>query len=170
MGAADGTAPPGSAPKAASFSELRPPVARPTDGDKLRQRATPGVVLTWSGFDQYYFRPPGGPDDQGGLLWPLLDLGVSYKATRELADGISAFGDDLFRRTNRLEGAERLARLVVANIYEDTSAYCINAVARGKGWATIRFAENAFELELIKADARKLPPAAAAAVPEPQRC
>ena len=149
---------------------MRPPVARPTDGDKLRQRATPGVVLTWSGFDQYYFRPSGGAGDHGGLLWRLLELGVSYKVTRELANGISAFGDDLFWRTNRLEGAERLARLVVANISEDTSAYCIDAVARGKGWATIGFAKNAFELELIKADARKLPPTAAAAVPELQEC
>lgn len=158
MGAAGGTAPPGSLPKAGrpAFSELRPPVARPTDGDKLLRRATPEVVLTWSGFNQYYFRPPGGPDDRGGLLWPLLELGVSYSVVRDLAIGISSFGDDLFWRTNRLEGAERLARLVVANIHEDTSANCIDAVARGKGWATINFAKNAFELELIKAQARKL--------------
>ena len=47
---------------------------------------------------------------------------------------------------------------MVANISEDTSAYCIDAVARGKGWATIDFAKKSFELELIKADARKLPP------------
>lgn len=144
---------------------MRPPVTRPTDGDKLRQRATPGVVLTWSGFDQYYFRPSGAPGDQGGLLWPLLVLGASYKVVRELATGIADFGESLFRRTNRLEGAETLARLVVANIREDRSPYTVDAVARGKGWETIEFAKMSFELELIKAEARRLPAAAG-----PQRC
>jgi hypothetical protein len=149
---------------------VRPPVPRPTDGDKLRKRATPERVLTsWSGFDQYYFRPPWEPGDRGGLLWPLLELGASYKVVRELATGIADFGNDLFWRSSRLEGAERLAHLVVANICEDKSSYTIDAVARGKGWETIKYAKISFELELIKADARKLLPAAAGPAAA-QRC